>query len=101
MLDKTHPAHIRREIVDIAGAFGGFFAVFLEFQIDGKAFNAVKTLVLPIKRLHVDRPDPSITMGAKGPDEVSAYESARPRDQDQALMIVHPNASSQNCRRNM
>jgi hypothetical protein len=80
VLDKTHPAHINREIVDVASALGGFSTVFLEIQIERKILNVTETLVPLIKRLNVYRPDPLVASRAEIRDKVPTDKSTRSSD---------------------
>jgi hypothetical protein len=82
VLDKTHPTHIGREIVDVAGALGGFLTVFLEIQIERKILNVVETPIPLIKRLNVYRPDPLVASRAETRDKIPANETTRPGNKD-------------------
>jgi hypothetical protein len=77
VLDKLHPAHIGREIVDVGGAMSGFLTVFSEIQIERKILNVVETLVPLIERLNVYRSDPLVASRAEICDKIPANETTR------------------------
>jgi hypothetical protein len=82
VFDKTHPAHIGREIVDVPDALGGLLTVLLEIQIEREILNVVETPVPLINRLNVYRPDPLVASRAEIRDKIPANEATRSSNKD-------------------
>ena len=76
VLNKTHAAHIRRELKDAVHFLGGFKAVFAQLQIQHPVIGVRIFLVPLVERFDIDRADTGRTFGKELVHQMAANKAA-------------------------
>jgi hypothetical protein len=89
VFDKTHPAHVRRQLEYAINAFCGFPAGIRQLQVKGSIIGFFIYLVPLIERLDVDGTDHRRTLGKESVYQVPTDKPARSTDQKPGVPNSH------------